>query len=90
MAAGVLARTGLVRALRVLQRLSRLLAPRFAVRPFAQPALVVHGEYDQAIPLTLGQELCRLGSCARLHTALTASHMLPLSQADLLARLTFG
>lgn len=87
--AELLTRTGTARRGRVLARLAQLAEPQLRVAPYATPAVALHGEHDAAVSLELGQQLCALGSRARLETLSTASHMLPLTHAAQVALTVF-
>src|SRR5262245_10160746 len=51
----------------------------------ALPILVIHGDQDRLVPVTIGRELARRASHARLVEVPGGSHMLPVTHAELLA-----
>jgi len=51
----------------------------------ALPVLVIHGSDDRLVPIAVGRALARLAPNARLIEVDGGSHMLPVTDADLLA-----
>jgi pimeloyl-ACP methyl ester carboxylesterase len=88
--AGIVERTGLSRAERLLERIAALGGAELRVPPYAQRAVVLHSRGDGAVPFELGRELASLGSRAVLETVESARHMLPLTDPELVARHAFG
>jgi pimeloyl-ACP methyl ester carboxylesterase len=87
--AGIVESTGLARAERLLERVAALTGPSLRVPPYRQPALVLHGSGDAAIPLELGRELATLGARATSEIVETPLHLLPLTHPELVASRVF-
>lgn len=87
---GIVERTGLRRAERLLDRIAALAGPALRVSPYDQPAVVLHGREDGAVPFELGRELASLGSRALLEAVEGPRHLLPLTHPELVARHAFA
>jgi pimeloyl-ACP methyl ester carboxylesterase len=78
------------RLLRSLGRANRASGADARVTGYAQPALVLHGTRDQAVPVELGRQLAAMGANARFVELDTDAHLLPLTHADEVARHVFS
>ena len=87
--AGIIRKMSAERVRRVLLRLARMSEPALRAVPFVQPALVVHGQGDRAVPFALGEEVARSLPNGTLEVVDTDFHLLPLTHAELVARLVF-
>jgi len=88
--ARIVRKTSPERVLRVLTRLARLSEAALRAAPIVQPGLVIHGRGDRAVPVALGEELARSLPHGSLEIVDTDFHLLPLTHAELVARLVFS
>lgn len=78
------------RLARQLRRMARIVPDGATVASFDVAAVALHGRRDPAVPLALGESLAGCGPDVPLEIIDTASHLLPLTHPERVARAVFG